>query len=431
MTSSPDSRLKFLALSALASAGALASACRSNLAAAPPPVAAAPDDFPELPDLRPAVAPIAPAERAARRARLARILAERSLDAYLCEGGPTMSYLAGVSWGRSERMFALLVLADGSHLWICPAFEAEKAKLSVAKDGDPGGEIIIWDEHEYAFAPLAAALRARRAERVAVDPQARAFVLDGLRAELGVERVVLGREPLVALRGLKDAHELQLLRVASEGTQLAIAAVARRVRLGMNGGDVSRLMARAHAALGMRSPWCLALVGPAAAYPHGDNEAIVLGRGDFLLVDTGASLHGYASDTTRTWCVEGTPSQAQQVAWQAVLDAQRRAFDAIRPGVECREIDRVARAALEQAGFGPGYAKFTHRLGHGIGMEVHEDPYFDGGSRVQLQPGMTLSNEPGVYVYGEFGVRIEDIVACTAEGATHFGAWQRDWTSPA
>ncbi|MFM7298351.1 MAG: M24 family metallopeptidase, partial [Planctomycetota bacterium] len=238
-------------------------------------------------------------------------------------------------------------------------------------------------------------------------------------------------EPLVALRGIKDVHELQLLRVASEGTQLAISAVARRVRLGMSGGDVSRLMARAHAALGMQSPWCLALVGPAAAYPHGDNEAIVLGRGDFLLVDTGASLHGYASDTTRTWCVEGTPSQAQQRAWAAVLDAQRRAFDAIRPGVECREIDRVARAALEQAGFGPGYAKFTHRLGHGIGMEGHEDPYFDGGSRVQLQPGMTLSNEPGVYVYGEFGVRIEDIVACTAEGATHFGAWQRDWTSPA
>lgn len=429
MTFRTNARRRFLALSALASAGALSTGCRSSQ----PPASSAPaqDGFPELADLRQGVPPIAAAERAARRARLARILAERSLDAYLCEGGATMSYLAGVAWGRSERTFALLVLADGSHFWICPAFEAEKAKLSVGKEGGPGGEIVTWDEHEYAFVPLADALRARRAERVAVDPQARAFVLEGLRAELGAERVVLGREPLVALRGVKDAHELQLLRSASEGTQLAIAAVARRVRLGMTGGDVSRLMALAHAALGMQSPWCLALVGPAAAYPHGDNEAIALGRGDFLLVDTGASLHGYASDTTRTWCVEGTPSLAQQVAWQAVLDAQRCAFEAIRPGVECREIDRVARAALDRAGYGPGYAKFTHRLGHGIGMEGHEDPYFDGGSRVQLRPGMTLSNEPGVYVYGEFGVRIEDIVACTAEGATHFGAWQRDWKSPA
>lgn len=432
MTQSPDSRRSFLAFSALAGAGALAGGCRSPQSSATSVSDAAPrDEFPELPDLRPTVAPIAPEERIARRARLGRILAERSLDAYLCEGGPTMSYLTGVSWGRSERTFALLVLADGSHFWICPAFEAEKAKLSVAKQGGPGGEIVTWDEHEYAFVPLAAALRARGVERVAVDPQARAFVLDGLRAELGAERVVLGREPLVALRGVKDAHELQLLRVASEGTQLAIAAVAQRVRLGMTGGDVSRLMARAHAALGMTSPWCLALVGPAAAYPHGDNEAIALGSGDFLLVDTGASLHGYASDTTRTWCVEGTPSQARQAAWLAVLDAQRRAFEAIRPGVECREIDRVARTALENAGYGSGYSKFTHRLGHGIGMEGHEDPYFDGGSRVQLLPGMTLSNEPGVYVYGEFGVRIEDIVACTAEGATHFGAWQRDWKSPA
>lgn len=389
------------------------------------------EEFDELPDLRVLVAPIAAEERSARRARLATLLAQHSLDAYLCEGGPTMSYLSGVSWGRSERTFSLLVLADGSHFWLCPAFEAEKARLSVEAPKGPGGELVRWEEHEYAFAPLAAALRARRVERVGIDPQARFFVADGLRAELGPERVVSGRDVLVALRGVKDAHELELLRVANEGTQLALGAVSQRVRLGMKGNDVANLMSRAHAKLGMTSPWSLALVGPAAAYPHGDNQSIALSRGEFLLVDTGASLHGYSSDITRTWCVEGTPSEAQQRAWQAVHDAQARAFETIAPGVECREVDRAARASLEAAGYGSGYSKFTHRLGHGIGMEGHEDPYFDGGSRVKLQPGMTLSNEPGVYVYGEFGVRIEDIVACTASGATHFGAWQRGWSSPA
>lgn len=413
---------------ALAGAGAFA-ACASQ----PRPESASepqPDGFDELPDLRPMVSAITPAERAGRRKRLASLLEQAGLDAYLCEGGPTLSYLAGISWGKSERTFALVVLADGRHFWICPAFEAEKARLSIEKEGGPGGELETWEEHEYAFAPLARVLRRHGAGRVAVDPQARSFILDGLRDELGAENVVLGRDLLVRLRGVKDAHELEILRLASEGTQLAIAAVARRVQLGMTGDDVSRLMARAHGKLGMTSPWCLALVGAAAAYPHGDNHAVQLARDEFLLVDTGASLHGYASDTTRTWCVEGTPGAELQRAWNAVRDAQQRAFEAMRPGVECRAIDAAAREFLSAAGYGPGYSKFTHRLGHGIGMEGHEDPYFDGGSRVKLEPGMTLSNEPGVYIYGQFGVRIEDIVACTADGATHFGAWQRSWRSP-
>jgi Xaa-Pro dipeptidase len=424
-----DRRGLFGVAAALAAAG-MSAACRSTTSASANEGPDPEDDFGELPDLRVLVAPISSEERSARRARLATLLRRHALDAYLCEGGPTMSYLSGVTWGRSERTFALLVLADGSHFWLCPAFEAEKARLSVEAPKGPGGDLVRWEEHEYAFAPLAAALKARRAERVAVDPQARFFVAEGLRAELGHERVVSGREVVTALRGIKDAHELELLRVANEGTQLALGAVSHRVRLGMRGDDVAKLMSRAHAKLGMNSPWSLALVGPAAAYPHGDNQSIALARGDFLLVDTGASLHGYASDITRTWCVEGAPSEAQQRAWHAVRDAQARAFDLIAPGVECREVDRAARASLEAAGYGSGYAKFTHRLGHGIGMEGHEDPYFDGGSCVKLEPGMTLSNEPGVYLYGEFGVRIEDIVACTASGATHFGAWQRGWSSP-
>lgn len=387
--------------------------------------------FPELTDQRGAVAPIAPAERATRRGRLARLLGRRDVDALVCEGGATMSYLSGVAWGKSERAFALVVLADGTHFWICPAFEAEKAKLAIDGDGKPGGAIVTWEEHEYAWKPLAAALRERRVERVAFDPQIRHFIAERSARELGRERVLEGGELVGELRGIKDAHELTLLCKANELTQQAIVAVAQRVELGMNGAQVAELMDSAHRKLGMTNPWCLALVGAAAAYPHGDNHAVELARSDFLLVDTGASFHGYQSDNTRTWVVEGSADEARIRAWNTVRDAQQRAFDALRPGATCASIDALARKVIESAGYGSGYAALTHRLGHGIGMEGHEDPYFDGGSQVALAPGMTLSDEPGIYVYGSFGVRLEDIVAITDSGADHFGRWQRDTRSPA
>lgn len=391
---------------------------------------AALEQFPELVDQRPFHQPIGEAERASRRARLGAILRERGVDAFVCEGGATMTYLSGVSWGKSERAFALVVLADGSHLWICPAFEAEKARLSIEGPGKCGGAIVTWQEHEYAFAPFAAALRERRVERVVVDPALRVFIADELAREHGRERVSLGRAEVVALRAAKDAHELALLRRANELTQQAIVAASLRIRAGMTGAEAGRLISAAQSKLGLTDVWRLSLVGPAAAYPHGDNSSLRLGRGDFLLVDTGGSFHGYQSDNTRTWCVEGEPAPEQVRAWNAVRDAQQRAFEAIRPGVACSEIDRVARAALASAGYGSGYEHLTHRLGHGIGLEGHEDPYFDGGSQVVLAPGMTLSNEPGIYIYGSFGVRLEDIVAVTQDGATHFGEWQRSPQSP-
>jgi Xaa-Pro dipeptidase len=234
----------------------------------------------------------------------------------------------------------------------------------------------------------------------------------------------------LALRGRKDAHELALLRRASELTQLAIAAVARTLRRGDSAAEVARRMHRAQARLGLEGTWVLALVGPSAAFPHGGDQERSIGRGELLLVDTGGSLHGYQSDVTRTWAVEGPVGAEEERAWNAVRDAQRRAFEAIRPGVPCREIDRVARSTIEAAGFGSGYEALTHRLGHGIGLEGHEDPYFDGGSEVLLEPGMTLSDEPGIYLYGSFGVRLEDIVAVTEAGADHFGRWQASPAAP-
>jgi Xaa-Pro dipeptidase len=374
--------------------------------------------------------PITAAERSARRVRAGRLLARAGHDALLMEAGATMTYLADVSWGRSERLFGLVLLADGSHFWICPAFEASRARLRI-DNGGSGGDIVTWDEHEYAFAPLASELKKRGVGRVAIEPELRYVFADGLARELGDASVVSGREVVISLRGEKDAHELALLRRANELTKIAIAATAEHVEPGMDGPAVGALLDRAHERLGMRNPWRLALVGPDAALPHGGPAGRKLAAGDVLLTDTGASLHGYCSDITRTWVIGTPPSSEVTRIWNIVRDAQRKAFETMRPGLECRAIDRAARDVIDAAGFGPGYATFTHRLGHGIGLRGHEAPYFDGGSRLVLRPGMTLSNEPGIYLPGKLGVRIEDIIAITADGADVFGDWQRSPAHPA
>lgn len=384
----------------------------------------------ELADQRGSVAPIAPGARAARRTRCAKLLAELGCDALLCESGVTLQWLTDVRWGRSERLFALVVLADGSHFWIVPAFEAGKARLAIDAPGGPGGEIVTWEEDEYAFRPLAAALARRGVKRLAIEPALRWGFVERLGEHFGRDGLVSGQALLVRLRGPKEPGELALLRRASELTQLALRTVARCVRPGMTGADLGRLMDRAHARLGMNGSWCLPLVGPAAALPHGDASAEPIAAGSVILVDTGATLHGYQSDTTRSWVFEGRASAAVEHAWQAVRAAQQRAFETIRPGVACREVNRAARALLVERGYAGGHRHFTHRLGHGIGVEGHEDPYFDGGSEVLLEPGMTFSDEPGLYFPGEFGLRIEDIVVVTAAGADHFGTWQRSLAAP-
>lgn len=387
--------------------------------------------FADLADPRPGPTPIDAAEHGLRRARLGRLLGQHGLDALLVEPGATLRYLSGLTWGLSERLFALVVLADGSHFWVCPAFEVERARTRTAAPGGPGGEILGWQEHEHPYAPLAAALRERRAPRVGIEPWLRSRFAHGLARELGREALPLAHEVLIALRGRKDERELDLLRRANELTHRALVAVHGTLARPITSGEVRERVRHAQRRLGLTDIWDLTLVGPAAALPHGASADDPLGEGEVLLIDTGGALHGYQSDNTRTWVPFGAPSQEFLRVWNAVRDAQRRAFDAVRPGVRCGDLDALARARIDAAGYGPGYRTFTHRLGHGIGLEGHEDPYLDGGSEVALAPGMTFSIEPGIYLPGRFGCRLEHIVAVTADGAEVFATWQQGPNSPA
>ena len=380
--------------------------------------------FSHVVDQSKAVAPIGSEERAERRARLKRILASLGAGALIVEGGATMTYLTGVSWWRSERLFALVVPAEGTHFWICPAFEEARARsLTDAPDG-PRGDFVTWQEHEYPYAALEAALRERRVEKILVEPQLRWIFPEKLGERLGRDKLASGHAAVVALRAKKDAHEMALLRRANELTQYGIVEVAKTLTPGLTAGEIGARIDKVHEKLGMKGAWSVCLIGAAAAQPHGHARDIRLARGDVLLMDVGAGLHGYQSDITRTFVFDGVPNAEVEKAWNAVRDAQRRAFDLARPSAPCRNVDAGARSVLASLGFGTGYELFTHRLGHGIGLETHEDPYFDGGSEVLLEPGMTLSDEPGVYLPGRFGVRLEDVIAVTATGAEHFGHWQ-------
>lgn len=424
-----------IALGGLGVAAANLAGCKAPEGAADPrpedAAATTRELFRHLRDQSGSVAPISPAERRERRARLARVLREQSLDALLVEPGATMSWLTGISWGRSERLFAFLGSADGDHRWIVPAFEEGKARLAIDAADGPGGAVLAWEEHERPETLIADHLRAERLERVAIEPQLRWTFADRLQTKLGGGRLASGQPVVFALRARKDEHELAILRRASELTQLAIREVAATLRPGLTGADVAARMAAAHEQLGLRGPWALCLIDAAAALPHGEDHGRVLEKDSCLLVDTGASLHGYQSDTTRTWSCFGPPSAEVEKAWGAVRDAQQKAFESVRPGVLTRDVDARAREVLVAHGYPGGYRSLTHRLGHGIGMEGHEDPYFDGGSDVVLASGMTLSDEPGIYVVGSFGVRIEDVISVTDAGADHFGAWQSSPRSPA
>jgi Xaa-Pro dipeptidase len=334
-----------------------------------------------------------------------------------------MRYFGGPAWGLSERPLLLLIPRTGEPLLIGPAFE--QGTLAARQGGLTFAQ-RSWEEHESPYALVRGALDEAKLERgaiVGIGPSMRNFVSEGLRSAGGRRGLAPAAGPIQGCRRIKSAAELALLRRANEATKAAIAAAAPLAEAGMSEAQFADLVRAAQRAAGLEGVWVLALFGPNAAYPHGTPEGRTLTPGDLLLVDTGGFLHGYASDITRTWAFPD-PSvidEARQRAWAVVHAAQTAALAVMRPGVRCAQVDAAAREVIAAAGFDPDYGAFTHRLGHGIGMEVHEPPYLVRASEQRLEQGNTMSNEPGVYLPGQFGIRIEDIVAIGEHGPELFG----------
>lgn len=367
------------------------------------------------------------AEYAAHVEHAQRQLRERKLAALVVEPGPTMGYFSGVRWGTSERPFLLVIPREGRPAWVCPSFEAGTAQERVGERAD----LRLWHEHESPYARAAEVVRehSEGRGRVAVDAGMRQFIVAGLEDAFGKRRVVVGGDVVVACRIKKDERELARLRRANEATKAALRTVAPLAEPGMEQSDFAAVVREALLTTGLTRPWVLCLFGPNAAYPHGTKEGRRLRPGDLILVDTGGSLHGYSSDITRTWPF-GEPDDEQRKAWATVREAQLAGFEHIKPGKRCSEADAAAREVMTKAGYPGDYGVFTHRLGHGIGLQGHEEPYLRRGNQRVLEPGMTMSNEPGIYIRGRLGMRLEDIVAVTEDGHEIFGPLAKSIDEP-
>ena len=357
--------------------------------------------------------PITDQERPERRAKAQRLMQSSAVHALLVEPGPSLDYFGGLRWGRSERLFALLIPRKGEAVVICPAFEQQRAESQI----DARFRVRVWQEDESPYALVASTMRdwGFAAGTLAVESSARFFVANGLAAVRPALQVVSGDPITNACRGVKDEHEVAIMRHANRVTIEAYRATLQTLTEGMTQRELGRNLSQAFQKLGY-SGGALVLFGESSAYPHGLEHPRALEQGQIVLIDGGTSVHGYQSDITRTVAF-GTPAAEAVKVFEIVREAQRRALAAAKPGKTAGEIDAVARNYVTAQGYGPGYKYFTHRLGHGIGLEGHEWPYLVKGSDVVLRPGMSFSNEPGIYQYGKFGVRLEDIMVITESGA--------------
>jgi Xaa-Pro dipeptidase len=360
-----------------------------------------------------APAPITESERAQRREKAQRLMKQLGFSAMLIEPGASMTYFAGIDWGRSERLFAFILPETGRPFVISPAFEQQRAEDQVNGRFD----VRVWQEEQNPATLVADTLRdlGLGAGRLAIDPSARTFVFTELALarpgmQFGTAAIIINQ-----CRGVKSAHEIEIMRFANQITLEAYRAAFKTLKVGMTQAELAKNISEAMAKRGFQGG-ALVLFGESSAYPHGLPKPRSLEENQVVLVDGGLRVHGYQSDMTRT-VVFGTPSPEARRVFDIVREAQARALAFAAPGKTCGDVDAVARKVVTDAGYGPDYRTFTHRLGHGIGLEGHEWPYLVRGSQVILEPGMTFSDEPGIYQYGKFGIRLEDIMAITETGA--------------
>ena len=357
-------------------------------------------------------APIAVDEHRARLAHAQALMAASGLDAILVGPGSSLRYFTGAEWGLSERFFGMALGRRGDPVWVVPAFERDRGLEQIRI----GSDVRVWQEDESPHALLARALKdLGAASRVGVEEAMPFAFSDGIAQAAPALHFASAVPVSAGCRMVKDAHELACLRRACEVTLRAHRAVFQSLKEGATVADVSGWSVAAHRRLGARGG-SLVLFGPDAAFPHGTQKPRTLRAGDVVLIDGGCTVHGYESDITRTGVFGAAPTDRQRKVWDTVRAAQQAAFAAARPGVECQAIDAAARKVIEDAGFGPGYKYLTHRLGHGIGLDGHEWPYMVHGNATKLVSGISFTDEPGIYIPGELGIRHEDTVAVTESG---------------
>ncbi|MDZ7281717.1 Xaa-Pro peptidase family protein [Sphingomonas sanguinis] len=380
---------------------------------------AAEPDLSALSDITGGAVPIGPEERARRLARAQALMKANGIGAILIEPGSTMVYFTGVQWWRSERLTAVVIPVEGQPCIVTPFFEEPSVRETLAVPA----EVRVWQEDENPLAVVAGFVRDRKlANRaVGVEETARFFAFDGMRKLLPDMRLVSANPVVRGCRMEKSPAEIALMQLATDVTLAAYRWVYPRVEAGMTGAEVGALMSAATRKLGGAPEFSMALIGEASAYPHGSKQVHRVAEGQVVLMDCGCTVQGYQSDVSRSW-VHGQASAEQRKVWDTVAKGQQVARSAARIGAPAGSIDDAVRRFYEGQGYGPGYRLpgLSHRTGHGIGMDGHEPVNLVHGEATPLAAGMCFSNEPGLYLPGKFGIRIEDCFHMTDSGPLWF-----------
>ncbi len=415
------SRRGFLHMSA-AGAVALPVVLAGCAKAAVPPATATdaagklPDSIAALQSVVSRVVPITDAERQQRLARAQRLMAENKIDAIFVGGGTTLNYFIGMRWGNSERLTGMILPKSGDPIYVTPQFERARTLEQVKF----GHDVRAWEEHEDPYQRVAQVMADLHIATgtLGIEETVPFFRAKGIADALPNMTIVDARPVTAGCRSIKSAAELALMQLANDNTLAVYEAVWKALQPGMTQHDVKALLAMAYGRTGLDGGASIN-VGKYTASPHGSIEPQHIVDGTAIILDGGCKADGYTSDITRT-VVLGKPDDKIRKVFGIVHKAQTDALAAARPGVSMESLDAVARKVVSDAGYGPDYTYFGHRLGHGIGMDMHEWNYLVRGNERMLAPNMTFSNEPGIYIPGEFGVRLEDCMYITADGARLF-----------
>jgi Xaa-Pro dipeptidase len=366
--------------------------------------------------------PITPAERTTRVERAQKLMGENKINSICLAGGTSLEYFSGVRWGNSERLFIMVIPARGEPFYVTPGFEEERAReqISLANGNSNRAHVFTWHEDESPYALVAASLKERglATGKLGIEETVKFVFADNIGKAIPTAGITSATPVTAGCRMIKSPAELALMRLACSVTMQAYEAAWKSVREGMTQREFSDLIGAAYQALGFPG-FASVQVDEFSALPHGSVQPQKIREGSIVLIDDGCRVQGYQSDISRTM-VMGKPTDKMRKVFDIVRKAQSAARAAARPGVACEQIDAAARKVITNAGYGPDYKYFTHRVGHGMGMDIHEWPYLVRGNTQPLAPHMTLSDEPGIYIRGEFGIRLEDDMHITESGAELF-----------
>jgi len=413
------SRRRFLQASTIGAGTTLAA--RAPSLSAQEASSALPHSIARLTSMRDEAKRITAEERAARQEKARQLMKVNQLDALLLMEGTSLDYFVGVQWGGGERLFAVVLPAKGRALCVCPAFEEGRAReqLAASLEGK-NADVRTWQEDQNPYELVAQGLKdlGISTGALGMEESVRFVFSDGIARTAPQLKMMSATAVTSGCRMIKSDHELELMSLANKVTLTAYQAAYQAIHEGMTRPELEKLIVAANERLGFPGEVDID-IGENSSFPHGSIVPQVIREGTLVLIDGGGPVEGYQSDISRTF-VFGKPSDKMKKVFDIVHRAQAAALKTARPGVECQAVDAAARKVIVDAGYGPDYKFFTHRVGHGIGMDGHEWPYLVRGNTTLLARNMTFSDEPGIYIPGEFGVRLEDDMQITENGAELF-----------